>query len=257
MQGRPLTARGVALPYPAVCAPLVARTAEALLAECRAVAAKKPDLIEWRVDFFDAIGDAKQVIAAARRLKTAAGGLPVLFTRRNAREGGEKIAIGEPQVVDLYREVCASGLVDLVDFEMDNDAAHVQAVRDAARAAGLPLVMSFHDFQATPPADALVRRFERARSLGADVAKIAVMPHSMDDVLALLGATARASRDVTIPLVSMAMGPLGAVTRTNGWLFGSAMTFAVGASSSAPGQMAIEDVRSSIEIMRKAMSPRT
>ena len=56
MQGRSITVGGRALAYPAVCAPLVARTTEALAAECAAVAAKGPDLIEWRVDFFDAIG---------------------------------------------------------------------------------------------------------------------------------------------------------------------------------------------------------
>ena len=92
--------------------------------------------------------------------------------------------------------------------------------------------------------------------LGADVAKIAVMPQSMDDVLALLAATERASRNVDIPLVSMAMGPLGAVTRAAGWIFGSAMTFAVGASSSAPGQMPIEDVRLVVEALQRTMSLR-
>jgi len=253
MQGRPITARGVALPYPAVCAPLVAPTTQALVAECAAVAAKKPDIIEWRVDFFEGIGDPDQVVETARQLKNAAGGLPLLFTRRNAREGGEKIAIGEPQVVELYRAVCASRLVNLVDVEMDNDSAHVQAIREAAQAAGQSLVLSFHDFKATPAADTLVQRFERAQSLGADVAKIAVMPHTMDDVLTLLAATVRASRSATIPLVSMAMGPLGAVTRASGWLFGSALTFAVGASSSAPGQMPIEDVRTAVQLLKKTL----
>lgn len=252
MQGRPISVRGSTLPYPAVCAPLVARTDEALVAECSAVAAKKPDLIEWRVDFFDAIGDAQQVIAAAKQLRSAAGGIPILFTRRSAREGGEKIAVGEEQVVALYRDVIASGWVDAVDFELESDPAHRDAVREAARRAGLPLVMSFHDFGATPRAGALVQRFQRMQSLGADVAKIAVMPQTRDDVLELMAATLQASRSCAIPLVSMAMGALGAVTRTSGWLFGSAMTFAVGASSSAPGQMPIGDVRAAVEVLKRA-----
>ena len=84
MQGRPIVLRGSALPYPAICAPLVARTADALVAECEAVAAKKPDIIEWRVDFFDGIADARGVAETAVRLKAAAQGLPVLFTRRHA-----------------------------------------------------------------------------------------------------------------------------------------------------------------------------
>jgi 3-dehydroquinate dehydratase-1 len=129
---------------------------------------------------------------------------------------------------------------------------HVAAVGDYARAMKMPLVLSFHDFNATPMVDDIVAKFEQAQALGADVAKIAVMPQSNDDVFALLAATSRAARELLIPVVSMAMGPMGAITRTNGWLFGSAMTFAVGASSSAPGQMPIEDVRSVIEAMRRA-----
>lgn len=252
MQGRPIMLRGRALPYPAVCAPLVARSGDALVAECAAVAAKQPDVIEWRVDFFEAIADARAVVETAKRLKSAAGGVPILFTRRHAREGGEAISLGEAQVVALYRAVCASGAVDLVDFEMGNDPADVAAVRDAARAAGIPMLLSFHDFNSTPSADDLVAKFERGHALGADVVKIAVMPKSDDDVLALLSATSRASRLLPVPVISMAMGPLGAVTRAAGWLFGSALTFAVGASSSAPGQMPIDDVRAVIAALKRA-----
>ena len=252
MQGRAITVRGVALPYPAVCAPLVARTADALVEECSAVVAKQPDVIEWRVDFFGAIGDPAAVLGTAQRLKSAAAGVPILFTRRHMREGGEAIALREEQVVELYRAVCASGAVDLVDFEMGNDPAHVSAVRDCARAAGIPLVLSFHDFRTTPSTDDLVAKCQRGHTLGADIVKIAVMPRSEKDVLGLLGASARAARALPIPVISMAMGPLGAITRAAGWLFGSALTFAVGASSSAPGQMPIEDVRAVIEALKRA-----
>lgn len=252
MQHRPISVRGKALLYPAICAPLVARTRDALVKECEAVAAKRPDVIEWRVDFFGAIGDASQVVETAKQLKQAAGGIPILFTRRHEREGGEKIDIAEPQVIEVYRSVCDSGFVDLVDYEMDNEPANMQAVRESSRRAGLPLVMSSHDFKKTPAVGELVQRFERAASLGADIAKIAVMPQSLDDVLALLGATSRAGSKLAIPLVSMAMGPLGAVTRASGFVFGSAMTFAVGASSSAPGQMPIDDVRAAVEVLKRA-----
>ena len=252
MQGRPITVHGRELPYPAVCAPLVARSAAALLAECATVAAKKPDLIEWRVDFFDGIGEPRTVVDPASKLKGAAGDIPNLFTCRSAREGGEPIAPDEQQVVDLYRAVCANGAADMIDFEMDNDGAHVAAVRDNARAMKMPLVLSFHDFAATPAVDAIVAKFDLAQARGADVAKVAVMPKSNEDVFTLFAATSRAARALQIPLASMAMGPLGAITRANGWLFGSAMTFAVGANSSAPGQMPIEDVRSDIEALRRA-----
>jgi 3-dehydroquinate dehydratase-1 len=239
--------------FPVICAPLVGHTRDRLFAEAKAVAAKQPDLLEWRVDFFEEIGDTAAVLATGARLREAAGAIPILFTRRRAIEGGEPITLTEPDVIDLYRAICAGGCVDMIDFEMSNDAQHVRQVREMSRAAGLPLILSFHDFRATPPLDELLARFERAQQLGADVAKVAVMPARMDDVLTLLCATLQASRTLSIPVVSMAMGPLGAVTRLSGWAFGSAMTFAVGEGSSAPGQMPIEDVTAGIASLRKAM----
>ena len=68
------------------------------------------------------------------------------------------------------------------------------------------------------------------------------MPRDRADVLTLLAATAQADAKARIPLISMSMGPLGAVTRMVGGVFGSALSFAVGAGSSAPGQMPIADL---------------
>jgi 3-dehydroquinate dehydratase-1 len=254
-QVKAITSGGKALNggrVPAICAPLVARTGEALAAEAAAVAVKAPDLLEWRVDHFAAIAEPQEVLAAAKSLRAAAGSIPILFTRRAHREGGQPIAMAEAQVLALYEAVAASGCVDLMDFEMGNAAEDVARVRELTRRHGLPLVLSFHDFQRTPPAAELAARFAQAHSLGADVAKIAVMPRSMHDVHTLLGATLAASQSLPIPVISMAMGPLGAVSRLCGGVFGSALTFAVGAAASAPGQMPIEDVRAGLAILRRA-----
>ncbi|MGZ5194890.1 MAG: type I 3-dehydroquinate dehydratase [Ramlibacter sp.] len=239
--------------FPAICAPLVGRTREKLLAEVAVVATKKPDIIEWRVDFFDGIADTAQVVDIAGHIRGAAGGAAILFTRRSMREGGERIALTEPQVVALYRAVCESGHVDMVDFEMSSEPDRLAEVREFSRARGVKLVLSFHDFKGTPSLDELDARFAQAESLGADVAKIAVMPRDMDDVLTLLSATLRASCQLEIPVVSMSMGPHGAITRLCGWAFGSAMSFGVGESSSAPGQMPIEDLAAGLEIARRAL----
>jgi 3-dehydroquinate dehydratase I len=237
--------------FPAICAPLVGRTAGALLAEVAATAAKKPDLLEWRVDFFEEIADTAQVVELAARIKKTAG-IPLLFTRRSMREGGERIGLSEEQVVTLYRAICASRHADLIDFEMGNDPGHVRYVREIAKAHGIELILSFHDFERTPGADRLNQRFAQAQRLGADVAKVAVMPRSMEDVLTLLTATLHASRTLDIPVVSMSMGDLGSMTRLCGCAFGSAMTFAAGQGSSAPGQMPIEDVVAGLALLRKA-----
>jgi len=257
VQPRPIELRGRPLAegrVPAVCAPLVARTREALAAEAAAVAALRPDLLEWRVDFFAALADTGEVLAAAADVRRMAGDIPILFTRRAQREGGQAIALAEPQVVDLYEAVAASGAVDAMDFEMGNDPAHVAQVRALTRRHQLALVLSFHDFHGTPADADLDARFAQAAALHADVAKVAVMPRSMDDVHRLLGATLRASDRLAIPVVSMAMGGLGAVSRIAGGVFGSALTFAVGSTASAPGQIPIADVRAALSVLQRAGS---
>ncbi|MGE4243962.1 type I 3-dehydroquinate dehydratase [Ramlibacter sp.] len=256
MLPRPIELAGVPLAQgrlPAVCAPLVARDADALVEETVVVAGKSPDLIEWRVDFFEAIADTDQVLEAAWRIRQAAPGIPLLFTRRSHIEGGQPIPLQEPRVLELYHAVCESGLVALVDYEAANEAEHVNRVCALARRCGVKLVLSFHDFSATPGADELAERFARVAALGADVAKVAVMPQSLDDVLVLLQATLAASRSLEIPVVSMSMGRFGALSRMCGGAFGSALSFAVGANSSAPGQMTIEDVRAGSALLRNAM----
>jgi 3-dehydroquinate dehydratase-1 len=239
--------------FPLICTPLVGRTLDKLLAELAIVLPKKPDVLEWRVDFFEQIGDTALVIAAAAAIKKAAGSVPLLFTRRSTIEGGEKIPLNEDQVIAMYNAVCESKHIDLIDYEMANDGANIAQVREAAKAHGIKLVLSFHNFSYTPALETLAAKFLTADQLGADVAKVAVMPRDLDDVLTLLTATRQASKKLRIPLISMSMGPLGAITRMVGGVFGSSLSFAVGAASSAPGQVPIEDLNTVLGILQKSM----
>ena len=79
--------------------------------------------------------------------------------------------------------------------------------------------------------------------MGADVAKLAVIPRSRQDVLDLLQATVTADERMNIPVVTMSMGGLGVVSRLCGSLTGSAMTFAAVGETSAPGQIAAEKMQ--------------
>jgi 3-dehydroquinate dehydratase-1 len=212
--------------------------------------------LEWRVDFFADIADTAAVLALAAAIRAAAPHTPVLFTRRSTKEGGEPIPLSEEQVVALIAAVCASGMVQFVDFEMNNDPAHVAQVRAAAHAHGVLLLLSFHNFQATPAQEVLCQRFAQAQALGADVAKIAVMPQRLEDVLAVLAATLESSQKLDIPLVSMSMGGYGALTRLFGFAFGSAMSFVVGAAASAPGQVPMEDMQTVLAILQKSLAPK-
>jgi 3-dehydroquinate dehydratase-1 len=237
---------------PVVCTPLVGRTREAVLAEAAAVLAKRPDVIEWRVDHFAAIGDAAAVLDTGRALRDACGELPIIFTRRSIREGGAPIALDDAGVVALYDSIGASGLVDFLDFEMSNDPGHVRQVVETAHRQRTRVILSYHNFDYTPSEATLVERFLEAERLGGDVAKVAVMPRDRADVLTLLAATAAADAKCGIPLISMSMGPLGAISRMVGGVFGSTLSFAVGDKASAPGQIPIADLVAVYDIIRRA-----
>ncbi|WP_446663127.1 type I 3-dehydroquinate dehydratase [Geobacillus sp. CCR] len=235
---------------PCICAPVVGADAGQVLEETRQISAKKPHLIEWRADFFQAIRDEQEVAATAREMRAIAGDIPILFTVRSELEGGRPISLTEEEKLRLFETVCQSGAIDLLDYELAHEP-YVPAVRQLTRCYGVRLVLSYHNFDCTPSKEELVAKMRQAEQHGADIAKVAVMPTSRQDVLALLQATEEARQGLEIPLITMSMGGLGAITRLVGGLFGSAVTFAVGQQSSAPGQIPIEEVRDVLSVIMK------
>ena len=255
-QTKPIRIQGKALgdgTLPIIITPLVGKTLAEVLEEVAAIVPKGPDLLEWRIDFFEAIGDTKAVVETALAIRQAAGGIPVLLTRRNVTEGGVPIPIVEAEVVAMYSAVCQAHCVEMIDYELSNTPEDLKRLREASAANGITMIMSYHNFQITPDAATLDSKFAAAERLGADVAKVAVMPKNEQDVLALLAATDRARQSINVPLISMSMGGIGSLTRMMGWVYGSAATFAVGKSSSAPGQISIEDLRVMLKLVRQAI----
>ena len=99
----------------------------------------------------------------------------------------------------------------------------------------------------------LIRRLTRIQEMGADVAKIAVMPQSREDVMTLMEATMEADHSLDIPVVTISMGRLGVLSRLAGTLTGSAMTFASVGEASAPGQMGVKDLETVLGLLHSAM----
>ncbi|ADU94423.1 type I 3-dehydroquinate dehydratase [Geobacillus sp. Y412MC52] len=235
---------------PCICVPVVGADAEQVLREAAEVCRKQPDLLEWRADFFRAIDDQERVLATAKGLRNIAGEIPILFTIRSEREGGQLIPLNEAEVRQLIEAICRSGAIDLVDYELAY-GERITDVRRMTEACGIRLIVSRHYFDGTPSKETLVADMRQAERYGADIVKVAVTPKSPEDVLVLLQATEEARHELSVPLITMAMGELGAITRLAGWLFGSTVTFAVGNQSSAPGQIPIEDVRMVLSVLRK------
>lgn len=232
-----------------ICVPLIGKTLDDLQANARSLTNAGADLIEWRVDHFTQVRDAGQVQQALAAIRQLLADIPLLFTFRSKREGGET-EISDEAYFALNRQAAQSGLVDLIDIELFNDEAQIRAVIDTAHANGVKVIMSNHDFYKTPAEEDIVYRLRRMQDLGADLPKIAVMPQSPRDVLTLLSATLTMKEHyATRPVITMSMAKLGGVSRVTGRIFGSAMTFGTAGQASAPGQIAITQLREMMDIL--------
>jgi 3-dehydroquinate dehydratase-1 len=228
---------------PTICTPLTGKNTEEIIAELKSIVPKKPDLIEWRADFFDQVDHFDQVILTAQEISKNCSGIPILFTIRSTEEG----------IVELLSGICQTDFVSMIDFEASNKPEHIKQLREVSSNHQKKLILSYHNFEYTPDKSELLDRLRVAKSYGADVAKAAVMPKDEKDVLALLEVTKDAQDELNIPIITMSMGGLGAISRMLGWIYGSAVTFAVGEKSSAPGQIPIENLRKIIELVKESV----
>jgi len=236
-------------PDPLICIPLVAADKKELLDQTAVFKPLSPDIVEWRADGYQGVADTAECLAALEALRAAVGAIPLIFTCRSEAEGGMQPLSRQTRLA-LIEAAIRSGGIDIVDIELMNDAAFIDAIRRAAGKHGVKLILSYHDFKKTPNEDVIVAKLRQAQALGADIAKVAVMPTGgYADVLTLLQATLKARTEaVTIPLITISMAREGILSRIVGGLFGSDITFAIGQAASAPGQIPIGD-------LRQAMAP--
>ncbi|VTO29570.1 3-dehydroquinate dehydratase [Klebsiella pneumoniae] len=106
-----------------------------------------------------------QVMAALAEIRGALKALPLLFTFRSKKEGGET-ELSDEAYFALNREAARSGLVDVIDIELFNDEAQIRALVDDAHAAGVKVIMSNHDFHKTPAQEDIIYRLRRMQDLG-------------------------------------------------------------------------------------------
>lgn len=244
---------------PKICVPVVGVTKEDILTEARKAVKLSVDLLEWRGDWYEHIADPEQVRETLKGLRNILGEMPLLFTFRTKREGGEK-EIGVREYEKLNQFVIETGYADMIDVELFIEASTMTTeitkntivgnLLEAAHAHGVKVIASNHDFEKTPPKEVIVNRLCMMQEAGADMAKIAVMPRSKADVLTLLEATEEMCRLHTkTPVVTMSMSGEGMISRLCGEVFGSAITFGSAGKASAPGQIDAEELRTVLNII--------
>ena len=231
----------------ALCVPLVARNAKALLTQAQRVRALQPDVIEWRVDALEGLSDSsaarEDLLPLARELRTRLGSYPLILTMRAAREGGWGPRLSDTARVDLLLQLLSSVQPQFIDLELSTAEPERLRLKQACETSGLPLLLSSHDFSLTASVDTLTKIFDEMAEAGADVAKLAVMPNDFSDVLRLMSVTRAAADRLPIPVIGIAMGELGVVSRLFATECGSALTFVTDTESSAPGQLSLATYR--------------
>ncbi|MGG4214776.1 type I 3-dehydroquinate dehydratase [Paenibacillus sp. FSL L8-0638] len=234
---------------PKICVPMVGETLEQLKEEATYLRTLDLDIVEWRGDFFEHVEDLEKVKAALHEIRSILANIPLVFTFRSAREGGEK-EISAASYVELNRTIAATGQVELIDVELFNEEADVKTLVEAAHKHNVYVIISNHDFHKTPSKEEIVSRLCKAQELGGDLPKIAVMPTNTADVLTLLDATrTMAEEHADRPIITMSMAGKGVVSRLTGELFGSALTFGAAKKASAPGQIPVTELREILTVL--------
>lgn len=239
---------------PKICVPIVAKTKEEIIEEALSLANIHVDIVEWRVDWFDDIEDIEKVKDVLKDLVCALNNIPLLFTFRTSKEGGEK-TINSKAYVELNKIVAATGLVDLIDVEVFTGDDAVKGIIKSAHAAGVKVIASNHDFEKTPSKEDIIYRLRKMQDLGADISKIAVMPKCKLDVLELLEATVIMSEKYADrPIITMSMAEMGVISRLTGEVFGSALTFGAAKKVSAPGQIGAEELYGVLKLLHNSIN---
>lgn len=181
------------------------------------------DFLEWRADCFP----PTTPLPRSR--------FPWIVTARHPAEGGCR-ALSAPARRDLLLRLLAGS--SGVDVEA-RSLRPMLPVLKAAKKSGRLLIISFHDFHATPQLKKLRDVIRRGTDAGADIVKIAVTTNMPKDIALLLDLFPS-----PVPLALMGMGRLGMASRPLMASCGSVLNYGWLHRPNVPGQWAAAELKS-------------
>lgn len=222
---------------PKIVIPLIGHDEDTIFNEINNLPIKHFDLIEWRADHFCQLSNIKKVVALTEKLRKRLPKIPLIFTCRSKEQGGYQ-AFSDDFYYQLNEKILTSGFVDLIDIEI-NKATHITwPLIKLAHDRQTLIIASYHNFSKTPTKGEIITILRKMQEQGADILKVAVMPTTLTDLIRLSSAANDSILYYTSrPLVIIAMGEFGQLSRIACHLFGSVLTFAAATNKSAPGQI--------------------
>lgn len=237
---------------PKVAVPLVSQYPADIIAECENAGKLPCDIIEWRADsYLSAIDDIDGYLSDKNGyldlakilddINYIAGEKPLIFTVRSKSQGG-MVQLRKSHLESIYSFVAETQLVDLIDIELMDESGNIdeewlRKQIDEIHLHGGRVILSHHDFEAMPEPAKLVDIVRTMYTMGADICKVAAMAEEKKDAENILKVSALLTKNNIGPLIMLAMGEAGMVSRVAGGRYGSCITFASGKADSAPGQV--------------------
>ena len=217
---------------PRICIALGLPDVPTLLDHARREAQSGETFLEFRLDFLD------QPYKGAEAIRGFLEQFPdclVLATCRRHQNHGKFNGSIEEQLAVL--ELAVRSGAQAIDLEIES--AEVSADRLSQFRGRVHVIVSYHNFEATPPMDTVVGRVMR---VAADAYKVVTMARKPSDNLRVLAAAKALPNH---RLVVLAMGELGFPTRVLSPVFGAVFTYAAPtcAEGTATGQVSAHALR--------------
>ncbi|HEU4984637.1 MAG TPA: type I 3-dehydroquinate dehydratase, partial [Nitrososphaera sp.] len=186
------------------------------------------DFIEARLDFI-----------APEHVMQAADGIDkdrAVFTLRSKNQGG-RFSGTEEERVKLLRKLAEKRPM-LVDVELETLQAN-DNLADYLELASIPTLVSWHDFEKTPPNDEIADIITEMR-LYSNYVKVVTTAKSVEDSVRLMSLY---ENSLGLHPIIFAMGEAGVVTRVLCALYGAPYTYAALEKAVAPGQLTIAQMK--------------
>ena len=198
------------------------------------------DIAEMRIDQFPSY-DIDYILNEISKFK----GLPTIATIRSKHEGGN-FNLSEEIRLSIFKKIIP--YVSSVDIELSANTI-IQNVISLCHESEKIVFVSYHNFNDTPSLEKLNSICDQAKSLGADIVKIATFAKEQEDIKTLAKFTIENAEK---KLVTIAMGSEGVLSRVFFPALGSLLTYAYLGTPKAPGQLPFKEM---FDLLRRFYSP--
>ena len=220
-----------------VCVSVPPRTVDEAFKLIRKAEAQHADLIEVRLDYLTNYDQIAKIPSCSKT--------PLIATNKSATQHG-RFSGTETERQKILVNAAKNGFTYVdVDLGTPKQTGLIRKLHTA----GAKVIVSFHDFEQTPPVSELGKVLDEEVAVGADVCKIITTAQTVKDNLTTLNFVSEASKKVK--LVCFVMGDLGQHSRLVSPVFGAFFTFACLSEKrkTAKGQLTLQEMNSAYEAL--------